>query len=233
MEKISFKLQIFEGPLDALLFLIAKHKLNIQDIPISELLEQFLSMIDDMKNADLEIATEFLEMAARLVYMKSVSLLPKHEEAEELKRELTGQLIEYKTCKEMAGLLAQMRGMHDRFIRLPAPVEINSTYKRFHIPDELFSAYHDLMERMERRLPPPASTFAPIVSRRIVSVVSKIVFLLRALYTTGQASFDELFAAQNDRSELVATFLAMLELVKAGRLSVSQDNKTLFLNKSK
>ena len=93
MEQLSFKLEVFEGPLDLLLHLIAKHKLDIQDIEISSLLEQYLEYIAQMKLADLEVASEFLEMAARLVYIKTVSLLPKHEEAEELKRELTGELL--------------------------------------------------------------------------------------------------------------------------------------------
>ena len=89
--QLNFKLDVFEGPLDLLLHLISKHKLNINDIEISKLLEQYLDVIAEMKMADLEVASEFLEMAARLVYIKTVSLLPRHEEAEDLKKELTGQ----------------------------------------------------------------------------------------------------------------------------------------------
>ena len=85
MEKLSYKIEAFEGPLDLLLYLISKNKLNIFDIQISELLEQYLQQIDVMKERDMDVSSEFLEMAARLVHIKSVSLLPKHEEAEELK----------------------------------------------------------------------------------------------------------------------------------------------------
>ncbi len=95
MEKLSYKLPVFEGPLDLLLHLITKNKLNIYDIPIAELLDQYMEQIRAMQEEDLDIASEFLEMAARLVHLKSVSLLPKHEEAEALKQDLTGQLLEY------------------------------------------------------------------------------------------------------------------------------------------
>lgn len=101
MDNISFKLDVFEGPLDLLLHLISKHKLNINDIEISKLLEQYLLYIEQAKEQDLELAGEFLEMAARLIYIKTVSLLPKPEEAEEIKKELQGTLIEYSLCKRL------------------------------------------------------------------------------------------------------------------------------------
>ena len=102
MEKISYKVEAFEGPLDLLLYLISKHKLDIYDIPIVELVDQYIAYVRSMENDDLYVASEFIEMAARLVYIKSVSLLPVYEEAEELKRELTGELIEYRDCQLMA-----------------------------------------------------------------------------------------------------------------------------------
>ncbi|MFR0736356.1 MAG: segregation and condensation protein A [Oscillospiraceae bacterium] len=100
--KMSFKLEVFEGPLDLLLHLIAKHKLNINDIPIMILVEQYLNYISDMAEQDMEVAGDFLEMAARLIYIKTVSLLPRKEEAEALKKELEGRLIEYSLCKAAA-----------------------------------------------------------------------------------------------------------------------------------
>ena len=106
METISYKLPAFEGPLDLLLFLVQKNKLNIYDIPIAEVLAQYMDTIRQMQETDLDVATEFLEMAARLVQIKSAMLLPRHEEAEELKRELTGELIEYRLCQLMAGKMA-------------------------------------------------------------------------------------------------------------------------------
>ena len=95
MSTVSYKLDTFEGPLDLLLYLISKHKLDIANIEISLLLVQYLDYIDEISEQDMEYAGEFLEMAARLVYIKTVSLLPQHEEAIELKKELEGRLIEY------------------------------------------------------------------------------------------------------------------------------------------
>ena len=99
MEKISYKLQVFEGPLDLLLSLIQKNKLNIFDIPIDELLDQYMEAVRRMQEENLDVASEFLEMAARLVHLKSLSLLPRKEEEEELKRELVGELLEYQQCR--------------------------------------------------------------------------------------------------------------------------------------
>ena len=95
MEKLSYKLPSFEGPLDLLLYLLSKHKLDICDIPIAELLEQYMVHMEEMKQQDMEIESEFLTMAARLVHMKTISLLPKHEELEELQDELVTQLLDY------------------------------------------------------------------------------------------------------------------------------------------
>ena len=100
MEKLEYHLQVFDGPLDLLLALIAKNKLDIYDIPIAELLDQYLEQIALMREADMDVASEFLEMAARLVQIKAASLLPQHEQDEEDPRaELTGQLLEYDQCK--------------------------------------------------------------------------------------------------------------------------------------
>ncbi len=230
--QLEFKLDNFEGPLDLLLHLISKHKLNINDIEISELLTQYLDAIEQMQSADLELKSEFLEMAARLVYIKTVSLLPKHEEAAELKKELQGQLLEYQLCKEMAEKLALMGKERHVYVRLPMKIKLDPTYRGSHLPDELVAAYLLVVGKAKRRLPPPASAFSGIVSRRVVSVTSKIVYVLKKLYRTGQMPYDEFFTAP-DRSELVATFLAMLELMKSHRISVSADNKTVYFHRDR
>ena len=108
MEKIQYKLEVFEGPMDLLLHLISVHKLNIYDIPIFELVEQYTDYVRQMQEADMDVASEFIEMAARLIYIKTVSLLPVYEEAKQLKEELTGELLEYRDCKLMAQKLAQL-----------------------------------------------------------------------------------------------------------------------------
>ena len=219
MEKLSYKIEAFEGPLDLLLYLISKNKLNIFDIQISELLEQYLQQIDVMKERDMDVSSEFLEMAARLVHIKSVSLLPKHEEAEELKRELTGQLLEYQDCKKVAQRLQEQISFQT-FVREAMEVELDQTYKRRHCPDEILQAYLNAAGRGKRFQPPPAESFSGIVSRRVVSVASRIIFVLRKLWIKKEIPYDTLFTTKQGRSEMVATFLALLELVKGKRVRI-------------
>lgn len=220
MEAISYKLPVFEGPLDLLLYLVQKNKLNIYDIPIAQLLDQYMETIRRMQEVDLDVATEFLDMAARLVQIKSSMLLPRHEEAEVLKRELTGELIEYQLCQKAARRLAARHIGADLFVRPPEEFEPDRTYRREHPAADLWEAYLAAAGRGRRRLPPPPQAFSGIVSRKIVSVSSKILFVLRRLYRQKQVSYDSLFEPAANKSELVATFLALLELIKAKRIRV-------------
>ena len=224
MEKVlSYKLECFEGPLDLLLQLISRNKLNIYDIPISELLSQYLEQIDAMREADMDIASEFLEMASRLIYMKTVSLLPSHEEAELLKQELTGELIEYKICREMAEKLSLMTGGFATHIRKPSEFDFDVTYEIVHESDVLYSSYMSAAGRGMRKLPPPATAFTKIVAKKIVAVSTKIVFVMRRLVGGGRQTMSSLFSSAKSRSERVATFLAVLELCKANRIAVNTD----------
>lgn len=226
MEKLSFRLEVFEGPMDLLLHLISKHKLNINDIPIFELVEQYIACVKEMQEADMEIASEFLEMAARLVYIKTVSLLPSPEEAQELKRELTGQLLEYRDCKIMAGKLSKMANGFDLFVRPQEPVAPDMTYKRLHESGELLLKYIDALGRNQRNLPASEEVFKPIVSKKIVSVGAKIVFLLRKLWKGEKMCFDDLFDTCDSKSEMVAIFLAVLELSKVNRINIETHDDT-------
>ncbi len=230
MEKLNFKLEVFEGPLDLMLYLISKHKLNIYDISITALLEQYLDYIEQMKMADLEVASEFLAMAAHLVYIKTVSLLPKPEEAEALKKELEGQLLEYQLCKAVAMRLSERFQGNNIFVRHPQKVETDKTYGLVHEKEELLKAYLAAVGKAKRYLPPPKTAFSGIVSKRMVSITSRILFVLNKLYDTGEVPYSEFFQSP-DRGELVATFLAMLELIKSSRITVSDDNTTVFFNR--
>ncbi|HCP52722.1 MAG TPA: serine protease [Ruminococcaceae bacterium] len=224
-ETLSYKLDVFEGPLDLLLNLIAKNKLNIYDIPIAELLEQYMAQIHEMQAADMDVASEFLEMAARLVHIKSVSLLPKKEEEAALKQELTGQLLEYQQCKEAAMRLRERFSL-DGIVRAQADIPADLTYKRHHKPQELLSAYLSMLGK--KKLPEPQKsedTISKLITRRVVSVASQIVFVLRSLWKKRHVSLKELFRGKNDPSERVAAFLAVLELVKDKRLRVDGDGE--------
>ena len=227
MEKISYKLDTFEGPLDLLLHLISKHKLNIYDIPIVTLVEQYVDYVRQMQKSDMYVASDFLEMAARLVYIKSVSLLPVYTEAEELKKELQGELIEYRDMKLMAQKLAETNTPgFDLFVRQPIKMEIDQTYKRIHEPEELISAYIAAAGKKINILPPPIEAFREIVVKKVVSVSSKISNIFSRLKKKGQKTgFKSLFTDAESRSDIVATFLALLELAKSKKILVSGEGE--------
>lgn len=225
MEAISYKLDVFEGPLDLLLHLISKHKIDINDIPILLLVEQYLDYVRQMKEENMEVASEFLEMAARLVYIKTVSLLPKHEEADQLKMELQGELLEYRDCQIMAEKLRNEANGFDLITKKPQVIDRDETYRLLHEPDELFSAYISALGKGRRKLPPPIESFTAIVTKKIVSVSSKIVFILRRALKGGDIRFNALIESSESRSDMVATFLAVLELVKAKRIRAVDEDK--------
>lgn len=221
MEAISYKVEAFEGPLDLLLHLISKHKLDIYDIPIVELVDQYIAYVQAMKEEDLYVASEFIEMAARLVYIKSVSLLPVYEEAESLKDELTGELIEYQTCKLMAQKLSEETEGFDRFVREPSELEIDYTYTRLHEETELLRAYLAAVGKKLRNLPPPVEAFREIVARKIVSVSSKFKSIFTRLGKVGsRKKLVSLMQDSESRSDMVATFLAILELAKSKKVNL-------------
>lgn len=221
---ILYKTEEFEGPLDLLLQLIARNKLNIYDIKISLLVEQYLEQIKLMQEHEMDVASEFLEMASRLLYIKTVSLLPKHEEVEQLKQELTGELLEYQVCKKVAETLSAMTDGFDTFVRLPEPFEADKTYVLTHDNVDVYNAYVTAMGRMDKRIAVPTKAFTKIVAKKIHSVSSKIIFVMRNLWGKGKKRLLNLYKSAKDRSELVATFLAVLELTKANRVVVSGNN---------
>jgi segregation and condensation protein A len=226
MEKISYKIDVFEGPMDLLLHLISKHKLNIYDIPIVTLVEQYVEYVRQMQEEDMYVASEFLEMAARLVYLKSVSLLPVHTEAEELKSELQGELIEYRDMKAMAEKLSENTEGFSTFIRKQEKIEIDQTYRRFHEVSELFEAYISAAGKKLKQLPPPIEAFREIVVKKVVSVSSKISNIFKKLSSKSKKSnWKSMFNDAESRSDMVATFLALLELTKSKKIKVVGDGE--------
>ncbi len=221
---LSYRVESFEGPLDLLLQLIARNKLNINDIPLTELIDQYLEQIKLFEEQQMDIASEFLEMAARLIYIKTVSLLPKHDEIIQLKQELTGELLEYQLCQEIAGKLSLMTDGFDTFIRKPTEYQFDKTYSLKHEKDILYTYYLAAVGRGQRKLPPPTDAFAKIVAKKIVSVSTRIVYVMRNLWKGGAKRLSSLYKSARTRSELVATFLAVLELCKANRIEVSGDS---------
>ena len=217
---LSYKLEGFEGPLDLLLQLIARNKLNIYDIELTVLIDQYLKQIELFKAEEMELESEFLEMASRLLYIKTVSLLPKHDEIVQLKEELTGELLEYMVCQQMARKLALMQDGFDRFVRKPEELEFDKTYELTHSAEVMYLSYLAAVGRGQRKLPPSTAPFTKIVAKKIVAVSTKIVFVIRNLWTGSSKKLSSLYKTARSRSELVATFLAVLELCKANRVRV-------------
>ena len=223
MEAITFKIEDFEGPLDLLLYLVGKNKMNIYDIAILDLIDQYTALINGLGDERMEAASEFIEMAARLVQMKSYLLLPRSEEAERMKEELTGQLIEYEACKWVAGELGRMAG--DTWVAVRRPMELppDNTYRMLHDVSLLQKAWDSLMGRAQKKLPPAQERFEPLVTAPFVSVASRVVHVLRSLLTGKVLRLGQLFSARDSRSQTVATFLAVLELVRGGRITIDED----------
>ena len=219
--EISYRIADFEGPLDLLLHLINRHKLNIHDIPIFDLVEQYIAAVREMQaNDEMDVASDFVDMASRLIYIKTVSLLPVHEEADELKKELEGELIEYQECKLIAEKLSQMTDGFAYFVKAPEKIEVDKTYHNSHEVFEIATAYMYAVGKGKRRLPPPEDSFKPIVQRRIVPVHAKISYVMRKLFQKRRMKLQSLYEASADRSELVATFLAILQLARDKKIYI-------------
>lgn len=159
METLTFKLQEdnFEGPLDLLLYLVGKNKMNLYDINIMELIEQYTAAIQTMQADKLEVSSEFIDMAAHLVQMKSALLLPRSPEAERMKAELTGRLIEYSTCKQVAAELGSRARDLYTAVRQPQKPEGPAEYSRKQDPDRLVQAWFSLMAAASAAKSPPRS----------------------------------------------------------------------------
>ena len=191
------------------------------------MVDQYVDYIRNSQLQDMDIASEFIEMASRLIYLKTVSLLPKHEEAEQLKEEFTAELMEYEHCRKVAKLLSGMTDEFDTFIKIPEKIDYDKTYLNIHDKEEILKAYIAAIGRGQRRLPPPTNVFSKIVARKIVSVSSKIVFVMKHLMRNGTNKMQSLFKNAQSRSELVATFLAVLELCKANRVHLDGEGDEL------
>ncbi|MDD4956508.1 MAG: segregation/condensation protein A [Candidatus Omnitrophica bacterium] len=213
------KLNIFEGPLDLLLFLIKKEKIDIYDIPISRITAQYIEYLELMKMLDLQIAGEFLVMAATLIHIKSKMLLPREEqepEEEELadpREELVKRLLEYKKYKDAADKLAEMRERHkDIFVRRGAgePETFLSGDGEEYFEASLF----DLITAFQKVLTSvPKETFHQVVRNKF-TVSEKIHEIYHILAKTPRILFSSLFSNSCTREEVITVFLAILELMK-------------------
>ena len=226
MEQLVFKIEVYEGPLDLLLSLIAKHKMDIRDIKIALIFEQYMAYVDTMKRMDMEVAGEFITMASELMLIKSKMLLPKQEK--DPREDLVRVLMEYKAAKDAALWLSEReKNFSGRFEKDTDEVKAEKGTLSDQDVTLLTRALERLLFRMgqkkEEEVSAPIDKINPIIKRPIVPVSAKIVSVLRYLYRKGSAHFDMLFEEAQSRSEIVAIFYATLELLKAGRVTLRKE----------
>ena len=222
-------LEDFEGPLDVILLLLGKNKIEISDISITSILEQYLAYLDEMKQMDMEIASEFIIMASHLMQIKTKMLLS-YSERSQAESEMA-ELVESLRMRQRAGEKEKLRGAMQEleqrneigtclFVKLPEPFVPDGTYRYQHCPQDLIRAIQTMSERTERRMPPPVSAFVGVVGQAPYSVSKKAAQLLRRLVVEGCTRLKALFSGCASRSEVVATFLAVLDLCRSRCLTL-------------
>ena len=222
------KLEIFEGPLDLLLYLIKKDEIDIYDVSIGRITKQYLEYINTFKMLNVELASEFIVMAANLMYLKSRELLPQSQqppeedaEEEDPRWELIRQLVEYKKFKDAAQFLGHQEVKADEFFATsPEPLDLETP-----VPTVAGVGIFDLIRAFQRVLKRFENTtdIREIVSDRY-TVADKIEHLLETIPVGGRVRFETLFSDAASRVEVIVTFLAMLELMKLNHLQVEQEN---------
>ena len=213
----------FEGPLDLILFLLGKNKIEIQDIPIALILDQYLEYLKLREQMDLEIASEFITMAAQLMFIKTRMLLSiEDEEAQSEMEQLIKSLEERRSSENYAKIKAVVMRLAPMsefganiMVRPPEPMERGKVFEYDHELEDLIDAMAEVASRSERKAPPPISNFSQIVSHEPYPVANKAGEILGRLKQWGITSFRTLFKGSRSRSEVVATFIAVLELCKA------------------
>ena len=236
MSELNFRLEVFEGPLDLLLSLIAKNKVDIYDIPIALILDQYMAYIEQMQLMDMEVAGEFIVMAAELMLIKSRMLLPKPElpsGEEDPRAELARALAEYKRAKEAALYLSEQYARYaGRIAKEPEAFSSRSD-----LPEHIdLSLLEKAMQRVLIRnsnLPELARESERAIRRllaaKVVPVSAKIMTVMRYLYRHGTSDFEDILLTASSRSELIAIFAATLELLKVQRvkMTVTEDERVL------
>ena len=234
---IPIKLEVFEGPLDLLLHLIDKNKVDIYDIPIVEITEQYLEYIKQMETEDMNVMSEFLVMAATLIDIKCRMLLPKevNEEGEEEdpRAELVEKLLEYKMCKYMSYELKDRMILAEKSLykKPTLPKEVSEyrqpvDYEEL-IGDMTLNKLHEIfksvMKRQEDKIDPVRSSFGKIEKDEI-DMDEKTVYIEDYIRSHRTFSFRKLLEDQNSKMEVIVTFLVILELMKIGKIGIEQED---------
>ncbi|MBR6514346.1 MAG: segregation/condensation protein A [Clostridia bacterium] len=231
-DSLNFKLEIFEGPLDLLLSLISKNKVDIYDIPISLILDQYLEYLEEMRRMDMDVAGEFITMASELMLIKSRMLLPKSPLEEDIdpRERLAQALIEYKRAKEAAVMLNENYLKYAGRIAKPmdeAPFQAipELADQDARLLEEAFARLMQRAKQLKETMQPPEKTLENLLKKRVTPVPERIVGIMRYLYRNGRTSFDELMLQSKTRSDIIASFAALLELLKARRVMIAKDDE--------
>ncbi len=234
---LNVKLQVFEGPLDLLLHLLDKNKVNIYDIPIVEITSQYMEYINEMRRRDLNIMSEFMVMAATLIDIKSRMLLPSNpdseEEEEDPREELVQQLLEYKMYKCMAYELKDRQmdaekvwyktpTIPDEVLAYEEPVDLDELVNDITLA-KLNEIFQNIMKKQNDKIDPIRSKFGKI-EKEEVSLEDKMVSLEEYAKSHAHFSFRNLLEKQSSKVEVIVTFLAILELMKVGKIVIIQEN---------
>jgi segregation and condensation protein A len=223
----------FEGPLDVIFLLLSKNKIEIQDVSITAILEQYLAYLDEMKQLDMQIASEFITMASHLMLIKTKMLLSAAEQAEAESEldQLRQSLLERRRREAMEQIRQAIVQLEPRneigrciFTKEPEPLPKEKTYRYQHSIADLLRALDLIAERNQRQLPPPTANFKGIVAKEPYPVNRKAGEVLRQLVLRGVERLKSLFRGNKSRSEIVATFLAILELCKTNSVVLEDDN---------
>ena len=235
--ELTVKLEAFEGPLDLLLHLLEKNKVNIYDIPIVEITNQYLEYIREMQRQDLNIMSEFLVMAATLIAIKSKLLLPKEvteeEEEEDPRAELVQQLLEYKMYKCMSyelkdrqtdarKVLFKQPTVPKEVLAYEAPVDLEELMADLTL-NKLNDIFQSVMRRQENKIDRVRAGFGKI-EKEEVSLPDKMAYLEQYAIAHRHFSFRNLLESQSSKMEVIVSFLAILELMKTGKISIRQEN---------
>lgn len=236
MEQPSYVLEVFEGPLDLLLYLIKKNKISIYDIPIAEISAQYNEYLEGLEKSNLEVTSEFVVMAAQLLYIKSRMLLPKPETGEDEtdpRAELVEKLLEYSKYKAASKFLEERESIgKNTFFKQKDKIEnvkIENVIENATLND-LFEIVKELLTmRAEEENVPVKKLLSDIVTHEVVSVGAKIDFIKHKLMKTKKCGFTEIFHGLPSRAHIVAMFLGVLELVKNAEISVMRNNGDIIL----
>lgn len=226
--KYAIKIQNFEGPLDLLCHLIDKNKMNIYDIQISEITDQYIAYLNEMERMNLEIASEFLIMASTLIYLKSKKLLPKQEEEEKelTEEELIQRIIEYKKYKEITKKLKENYEVYsNRYYRFPEEITLpKQVLEKEYAPEIIPELYQNLLTRLEQKKNQNAANIEKIAITDTYTVASKVKEMFRVLLKKQRFVFNRLFSIKEKSSqEVVTAFGGLLEMSRRNKVKTNQE----------